>query len=193
VTTITRRLIEEDYDVTDADIRELCELKAASGGVDETLTDGYFKVLFKRTIKGVTGPSVEQRLHALEKADSVMYPIVLDVVGNMSDCKAGPNDDAATKQAKSLLRNQRSCYARTAKTTIRKAIEAGVDIENRRPDMVSKHNLDKETKQATYIKRTSKEIAASLANRLVTAMAVLKGDDPTAHAAMVSWIKSYNW
>ena len=198
MTTITRRLVEQDYDITDADVRELCETKLASGEVDKNLNDGYFKVLYSRTVSRIKAtflphPTVEQRRDCLDKAHEGMYAIVLDVINGMDDCKPNHQDSPEVKKAKSLRRNERSNYARSAKSAVLKAIEAGIAIEDKRPDMVGKTALEKEAKQVTQVQRSTADQVAYHYNKLAVLMSKLSSENPTDHAHYVSLIVNTEW
>lgn len=198
MTTITRRLVEQDYDISDEDVRELCETKLASGEVDKNLNEGYFKVLYSRTVKRIKAtflphPTVEQRRDCLDKAHDGLYSIVLDVINGLDDCKPNHQDSPEVKKAKTLRRNERSTYARTAKSAILKAIEAGIAIEDKRPDMVGKTALEKEAKQVTLVQRDTSDLVTYHFNKLVTLMQRLAGENSADHAKFVHIINNTKW
>ena len=196
MTTITRRLVEQDYDISDADVRELCETKLASGEVDKNLNEGYFKVLYSRTvqrIKLVHNPDVQARKDCLDAAHGGMYAIVLDVINGLDDCKPNHQDSPEVKKAKALRRNERSNYARSAKSAILKAIEAGISIEDKRPDMVGKTALEKEAKQVTLVQRSTVDQVAYHYNKLVLLMSKLSGENSADHAHFVTLIANTEW
>jgi len=143
MTTITRALVENGYEITQEQVRELAETRLASGEVDKSLTEGYFKVLLKRTQQHILSQSTEGRLQALDKADETMYPIVITVINEQDDCKPNHNDSADTKKAKAKLRNERSNYARSAKSVIRKAIICGITIEHLNASVTGKTAVEK--------------------------------------------------
>jgi hypothetical protein len=189
-------LVDQDYDISQEDVRELVETKLASGEVDKTLVDGYFKVLYKRTITYIKEQSFvdeKNREAALERADGTMYPIVLEVINKMADVQPNANDSVEVKRAKALRRNERSNYARSAKSAILKAIKAGLVIEDKRPDMVGKSALEKEATQCMMLQRSTLELARGCANKLVILMRTLKGEDATNHALLAQWIINNTW
>lgn len=191
MTTITRKLVEEDYSISDADVEELVRTRVASSEVDEALTEGYFRVLFKRTISAIVGlPSVESRLAALDKADGTMYPIVLKVINEMTDCQPRESDSPEVKKEKALLRNKRSNYARSAKATIKAAIMAGLEVEDMSAATVGKSALHKDAQEASKVQRSTSEKVGIVFNSLTALMDKLKVEDASLHAHWVSVITS---
>lgn len=190
MTTITRRLIDNDYDISDADVKELCETKLASGEVDKSLNDGYFRVLFKRTQMGTALPTVSNRLQALEEADARLYPIVLEVVNSLDECAPNDSDSAEIKKVKAQKRNERTNYARSAKSTIKAAIMGGIEIETKQVGDLGKTALAKETREKLP-DRDLREAALSVIHVLERKMAALYHADPSEYKALAQYLCNY--
>lgn len=186
---ITKRLIQQGYDVTDDDVRELASTKLAAGEVDGKLGEGYFKVMLRRV---TTHPKFAfgEGLKALEDVDSTMYGIVLSVVNDMEDCRPNLHDSKEVKADKAKLRNSRTNYARSAKSVIKKALTVGVNLDSDSASKLGKTALEAEAKKYSSAQLTPEQKVWASFNSLSRRLSELKDHDESAYARCVEAIKT---
>lgn len=125
-------------------MRELGQLAAGAGKLSETIGTTYLRSLVGTTRATIEADKVDHdtRAHAnvAKRVHGLFYPDILRGV-TTPDIQHVNGIGAAESRRRSLERNQRSNFARSADSTLRKWIEAGGDVTRLDPKIVTKSSL----------------------------------------------------
>lgn len=153
------------YEVNGDVVAELARIGASGDAVTSKVGGTYLRVLVasaQRHLAGIdTGhPSAQPR--AVDAANAAYYPYVLKGI-TTADCADNSTlYDRAERSRRSLERNRRSNFARTAASTLRTWVSVGGDLETLHPAHITKAHLIEDISKARAKARDSGAAYASV-------------------------------
>lgn len=146
MTTIIHKLETNPAGATDSQVEQLAHARYTAG-VEVSRTDGiYLHVLVAACqaklgpLRRGRGPSAASQLSVLEGVHDRFYAAVLRGI-TTADVTAEDGLEAPEAQRRTLERNRRSVFARTAKATLVAYVRAGQDVRALNAKTVSKAQL----------------------------------------------------
>jgi hypothetical protein len=143
--SIVKVIRGNSFRVTDDDVAKLADTKVASDSVGDVLGDDYFRVLLRRVTDeyGITPGNQGDLIdtHAKHMLGVVADRVITD------DIKANPEDSTEVKADKTKKRGQRTQFARSAASVLRRFVKAGGFVGNLDPEVHGKSAVDTEAKR----------------------------------------------
>lgn len=147
MTTILAKLQKGHWVATEADVETLAHERYANALVVANTDGTYLRValvaaqakLGKPRGRGVK-PNAEAQLSVLTAVHTLFYAAVLRGV-TTAEVAVEPNLDVQEQRTRSLARNSRSAFARSAMSTLTGYVRAGGDLRTLDPDTVTKRGL----------------------------------------------------
>jgi len=177
------------YLVTEAALAALA--KDYASGVEQTegVRGTYLRILVahsKRELEtaGVKRATTDAALAAVQRAHEALYTIVLAAI-TTPDIAPDDEADADETRRRTKERNRRSTFARTSKTTLVRAIEAGERLAALDPATVTKEMLQARYAQVRAGPGTATERIARLRASLERLVRELAEEDKDAAQAAV--------
>ena len=140
--TLLDELTKAHFLATDSQITLLAGRYASGLAAQDSVKGCYLKVLVAATIKAAK-PAKGKPSEIMEHLDTVhsaYYKLVLEGV-TTEDIVPNESLDAEEQTKRSLERNRRSNFARSAKATLANYLKAGGDLFQLDPDTVTKREL----------------------------------------------------
>lgn len=140
-------MLDQGYLVSDDTVAKMAKDFAQANQQTGQVRGAYLRVLVAYSKDGWASAkraSTEQQLDAVNKAHSRLYAIVLDAV-TTPDITPIDGLSKEDRTARTLERNRRSIFARSAKSTLVGYIKSGGRLGNLDPTTVTKEWLRKET------------------------------------------------
>lgn len=169
--------------------------KRYAEGIDQTegVRGTYLRILVahsKRELEtqGVKRATTDIALGAVQAAHDQLYPIVLQAI-TTEDITPDEEADAEETRRRTRERNRRSTFARTSKTTLTRAIQAGERLAALDPATVTKEMLQARYAQVRAGPGSTVERITRVETTLETLIKELAQEDAEAAAVRVADIQ----